>query len=390
VIYLDHNATTPLDPRVLEAMMPYLRGSFGNAASRHHAPGREAAAAVEMARAQVADLIGADPREIVFTSGATEADNLALKGLAASSAYAGRRHIVTVRTEHHAVLDPCEALHGAGFEVERLPVDVEGRIDMGRLEEALRPDTLLVSVMAANNETGVLHPLRAIGHACRARGVLFHTDATQAFGKIPIDVTADAIDLLSFSAHKFHGPKGAGGLYVRRRSPRVRLEPLLHGGGHEGGRRSGTLDVPAIVGLGVAATICRAEGQAEQDRVRRLRDRLQGGLIDALSGVRVNGGLAPRLGGTLNVCIEGLDAESLIARLPDLAISTASACTTAVARPSHVLGAMGLSDPLIQSALRFSLGRFTTQDEIDRTLSLVIDAVLRERTEGPERPSCAL
>jgi cysteine desulfurase len=390
VIYLDHNATTPLDPRVLEAMMPYLRGSFGNAASRHHAPGREAAAAVEVARAQVAELIGADPREIVFTSGATEADNLALKGLAASSAYAGRRHIVTVRTEHSAVLDPCEALHGAGFEVERLPVDGEGRIDMGRLEEALRPDTLLVSVMAANNETGVLHPLRAIGHACRARGVPFHTDATQAFGKIPIDVTTDAIDLLSFSAHKFHGPKGAGGLYVRRRSKRVRLEPLHHGGGHEGGRRSGTLDVPAIVGLGVAATICRAEGQAEQDRVRRLRDRLQGGLIDAISGLRVNGGLAPRLAGTLNVCIEGLDAESLIARLPDLAISTASACTTAVARPSHVLGAMGLSDPLIQSALRFSLGRFTTQDEIDRALSLVIDAVSRERTEGPERPSCAL
>ena len=289
MIYLDYNATTPLDPRVFAAMQPFFMRNYGNAASRHHAMGRAAAAAVDRARDQAAAVIGAEAREIYFTSGATESNNLALFGAAASPAYRERRHIVTVRTEHRAVLDPCRILEDRGYAVTRLGVDGAGRLSLEELAAALRDDTLLVSAMHANNEIGVLHDLGAIGALCRERGVLFHTDATQSFGKEPIDVANDGIDLLSFSAHKFCGPKGAGALFVRRRGPRARLEPLIHGGGHERGLRSGTLNVPAVVGLGAAAELCQGEGAAEKDRVRALRDRLHVGLADRLEGVTVNG-----------------------------------------------------------------------------------------------------
>lgn len=378
-IYLDYNATTPLDPRVLEAMDPFLRGSFGNAASRHHGPGRQAAEAVEQARKRVAAVIGADPREICWTSGATESNNLALKGVAASRAYSERRHIITVRTEHRAVLDPCRHLEDQGFEVTTLGVDGCGRLDLAQLQDALRDDTLVVSVMHGNNEIGVLHPIAEIGRLCRARKVLFHTDATQSFGKEEIDVNADCIDLLSFSAHKVYGPKGVGGLFVRRRGPRVRCEALIHGGGHERGLRSGTLNVPGIVGLGAAAELSRTERETEQHRVRGLRDRLQEGLVSAIEGTVVNGAAAPRLAGTLNVSFEGVDGDSLIKRLPDVAVSTASACTSASLQPSYVLGALGLGEELLLGSLRFSLGRFTTENEIDRALHQVVAAVAVER-----------
>lgn len=380
-IYLDYNATTPLDPRVLEAMEPFLRGSFGNAASRHHRPGREASQAVEQAREQVAAVLGADPREIYWTSGATESNNLALKGVAASPAYSERRHIITVRTEHRAVLDPCRHLEDQGFEVTTLNVDGCGHLDLGRLQDALRDDTLVVSVMHGNNEIGVLHSITEIGRLCRARKILFHTDATQSFGKEPIDVDADCIDLLSLSAHKVYGPKGVGALFVRRRGPRVRCEALIHGGGHERGLRSGTLNVPGIVGLGAAAELSRKEQKTEQPRVRGLRDRLQKGLVSAIEEVVVNGAAAPRLAGTLNVSFEGVDGDSLIKRLPDVAVSTASACTSASLQPSYVLGALGLSEELLLGSVRFSLGRFTTEDEIDRALDQTVAAVAAERQQ---------
>jgi len=375
LIYLDYNATTPLDRRVLAAMRPYLEDAFGNAASRHHRLGCAASGAVERAREQVASLIGADPREIVWTSGATESNNLALKGLAAATAYDGRRHVVTVRTEHHAVIDPCRWLETQGFEVTWLAVDERGQIDLDALDAAIRDDTLVVSVMHANNEVGTLHPVPEIGRRCRARGVLFHTDATQSVGKEPVDVEAGCIDLLSFSAHKMYGPKGSGGLYVRRRGPRVRLEPIIHGGGHERGARSGTLNVPGIVGLGAAAELCAAEMDAERARVAGLRDRLQSAVVTALPHTVVNGDGAPRLAGTLNVSFPGVDAEALLRRLPDLCVSTASACTSAAVQPSHVLGALGLDDDLLLGSVRLSAGRFTTEDEIDRAATALVDAV---------------
>ena len=368
VIYLDYNATTPLDPRVFAAMEPFFKASFGNAASRHHALGREAAEAVEHARGQVASVLGADPREIYWTSGATEANNLALLGLTASPAYEKRRHVVTVCTEHRAVLDPCRHLEERGFEVTYLRVDGGGRLDLDELEGALRDDTLVVTVMHANNEIGVIHPIAEIGRRCRARGVLFHTDAVQSFGKEAIDVDAACIDLLSLSAHKFYGPKGVGALYVRRRGPRVRTRPQIHGGGHERGLRSGTLNVPGIVGLGAAADICHLEREAEQPRVRRLRDRLQEALLAAIPGTLVNGAEHPRLAGTLNVSFPGVDAEELIERLPGVALSTASACTSAAMHPSYVLGALGLSEDRVRGSVRLSLGRFTTEQEIDATV----------------------
>ncbi len=379
LIYLDYNATTPLDPRVLEAMRPFFEDRFGNAASRHHRLGRQASEEVDRARETVASLIGADPREVYWTSGATESNNIALKGLAASPAYTKRRHIITVRTEHRAVLDPCRQLENQGFEVTTLGVDSFGRLDLERLEETLRDDTLVVSAMHGNNEIGVLHPIAEIGRLCRARKILFHTDATQSFGKEEIDVNADSIDLLSFSAHKMYGPKGIGGLYVRRRGPRVRCEALIHGGGHERGLRSGTLNVPGIVGLGAATDLCRRERRSEQSRIRGLRDRLQEGIVSAIEGTVVNGPPAPRLAGTLNVSFGGVDADSLIQRLPDLAVSTASACTSASLQPSYVLGALGLSEELLLGSVRFSLGRFTTGNEIDRALELIAGAIAKER-----------
>lgn len=369
MIYLDHNATTPVDPRVLEAMLPFLRENFGNPASRHHRFGCEAAEAVEAARGKVARLIGADPREIVFTSGATESDNLAILGVAAR----GGNHVVTVATEHRAVLDPCEELARRGWKVTWLGVDGRGGLDLAKLEAALTEQTTLVSIMHANNETGVLHPIREIGAICKKRGVLFHTDATQSFGKEPIDVEADGVDLLSASAHKVHGPKGVGILYLRRRNPHVRCEPLMHGGGHERGLRSGTLNVPGIVGMGAAAELC---APTEQERIRGLRDRLQRGI-----GGEVNGDPVRRLAGTLNVSFPELDAEALMKAMPEVAASTASACTSAAQQPSYVLGAMGKDDARIRGSVRFSLGRFTTAEEIDAAVGLVTRSVAALRKE---------
>jgi cysteine desulfurase len=380
-IYLDYNATTPLDPRVLEAMLPFFRERFGNPASRHHRLGCDAAEAVEAARADVAAVLGADPREIVWTSGATESNNLAILGAAAAPASASRdRHIVTVATEHRSVLDPCEHLERRGWKVTVLGVDRDGLVDLDRLSRAVTDRTLLVSVMHANNETGVLQPIREIAALCKARGALFHTDATQSFGKEPIDVRAWGIDLLSASAHKICGPKGAGFLYVRRRDPHVRLEPLLHGGGHERGLRSGTLNVPAVVGLGAAAAICRAEGPAEQARIRALRDRLEKGILSALSGVEVNGHPERRVATTSNLSFLGLDGEVLMKAIPGVAVSSASACTSARLQPSYVLGAMGRDDERLRGSIRFSLGRFTTPEEIDAAVAAVVSAVNALRT----------
>jgi len=380
MIYLDYNATTPLDPRVLEAMLPFFRERFGNAASRHHGPGKEAAAAVEKARQQAAAVIGADPEEIYWTSGATESDNLAIKGVAVAPAYVTKgNHILSAVTEHRAVLDPCEHLEGRGFKVTYLGVDRRGMIDLQKLSDLITPKTLLVSLMHANNETGVLHPIAEIGAICRKKGVLFHTDATQTFGKERIDVESDSIDLLSASAHKFCGPKGAGMLYVRKRNPRVRCEPILHGGGHERGLRSGTLNVPSIVGFGAAAEFCRKEMPAEQPRLRELRDRFESGLRKGLDGVGVNGHPERRLAHTTNLSFAGIESEALMKIMPDLAVSTSSACTSALLQPSYVLGALGSSEEAIRGSVRFSLGRFTTDAEIDTAVSLLIEAVRQLR-----------
>jgi cysteine desulfurase len=368
MIYLDHNATTPLDPRVLDAMMPFLTDRFGNAASRHHPLGCDAATAVETAREQVASTIGADPREIIWTSGATESNNLALQGVLGSPVYK-KRHVVTVATEHRAVLDTCEVLALRDVDVTYLSVDAAGRIDLDRLAAAITRETLLVSVMHGNNETGVIHPIAQIGALCRERGVLFHTDATQSFAKTPIDVNAMRIDLLSASAHKIHGPKGVGVLYVRRRDPRVRCQPLLHGGGHERGLRSGTLNVPGVVGMGVAATLPFDEG------IGTLRDRLEQALVSRLDDVEVNGHGATRLATTTNLSFAGVDGARLMKRMPDLAVSSSSACTSALLQPSYVLGAMGCDEARARGSVRFSLGRFTTEEEVDIAVDTVVAAV---------------
>jgi cysteine desulfurase len=368
MIYLDHNATTPLDPRVLDAMMPFLTDRFGNAASRHHPLGCDAATAVETAREQVASTIGADPREIIWTSGATESNNLALQGVLGSPVYK-KRHVVTVATEHRAVLDTCEVLALRDVDVTYLSVDAAGRIDLDRLAAAITRETLLVSVMHGNNETGVVHPIAQIGALCRERGVLFHTDATQSFAKTPIDVNAMRIDLLSASAHKIHGPKGVGVLYVRRRDPRVRCQPLLHGGGHERGLRSGTLNVPGVVGMGVAATLPFDEG------IGTLRDRLEQALVSRLDDVEVNGHGATRLATTTNLSFAGVDGARLMKRMPDLAVSSSSAYTSALLQPSYVLGAMGCDEARARGSVRFSLGRFTTEEEVDIAVDTVVAAV---------------
>lgn len=384
MIYLDHNATTPIDARVLEAMMPYLTGEFGNAASRQHAAGCRAAQAVESAREQVARLLGADPREVLFTSGATESDNLAILGTAGSEIHArDRRQVVTVLTEHPAVLDPCRELARRGFPVTLLEVDREGRIDLDQLEQAIGERTLLVSVMHGNNETGLLHPLEEIGRLTRTAGALFHTDATQTVGKEPLDLLRCNIDLLSLSAHKMYGPKGAGALYVRRRRPRVRLHPRQFGGGHERGLRSGTANVPAIVGLGAAAELAAARREQDRIDVGSLRDRLEGALLE-LDGVRRNGPASPRLSGTSNLSFAGIEAEELMKETRELAVSTASACTSAAIQPSHVLGAMGLDDERIRGSIRFSLGRGTTAAEIEQAIEMIRGALedLRDRTNG--------
>lgn len=373
-VYLDYQATTPVDPRVLEQMLPYFTEQYGNPASVSHAYGWVAESAVKQAREQLAQAIGADPSEIIFTSGATEANNLAIKGVA--EAYLGKgRHLVTVETEHRAILDPCTYLEGLGFEVTRLPVQADGRLDLDRLNTVIRSDTVLVSVMAANNEIGILQPLEAIGTLCHDRQVLFHTDAAQGIGKIPLDVQRQNIDLLSLTAHKIYGPKGIGALYIRRRDPRVQLATQLHGGGQERGWRSGTLPVPQIVGFGAAVALAMANMDRENDRLRDLRDRLWLRL-QTIDGIYLNGDLEQRLSGNLNVSFDEVNGQALLLALQsDIAVSSGSACTTAKVEPSHVLQALGRSPEQVLASLRFGLGRFTTPEEIEYAATKTIAAV---------------
>jgi cysteine desulfurase len=376
-IYLDYQATTPLDPRVLEAMLPYLTERFGNAASAAHAFGWEAEAAVKVARGQVATALNAHPDEIVWTSGATEAINLAIKGVAEA---AHGRHLVTLATEHPAVLDTCRALEARGFAVTYLPVDEQGVVEPAAVAAALRTDTCLVSVAHANNEIGTVQDIAAIGKLVRAAGALFHVDAAQTFGKLPIDVAE--IDLLSLSAHKLYGPKGVGALYVRRRNPRVRLASQIHGGGHQRGMRSGTLNVPGIVGLGVATELAMAEMATEAPRLAALRDRLWQRL-QVLEHVKLNGHPARRLPGNLNVSFAQAPADAVLARLPELALSSGAACSSASLEPSHVLRAIGVPDELAKCTLRFGLGRPTTAEDIEAVADAVIAAVTTVRVANP-------
>jgi cysteine desulfurase len=376
-IYLDHHATTPLDPRVLDAMMPFLQQDFGNAASVTHAYGRRAAAAVEDARERVAAAIGAQPREIVFTSGATEANNLAIQG-SARLRPASRDRLVTVATEHPAVLEPCEALQVEGFETTLLPVDTAGLVDPDAVEAAIGDRTALVSVMLANNEIGVLQPIREIGARCRARGVPLHTDAAQAVGKVAVDVNELGVDLLSLCAHKFYGPKGVGALYVRRRRPRSRLVPIQHGGGHEGGLRAGTLPVAQIVGLASALDLCLLDLVAEAERQAALRDGLWDALRNACPGSIRNGHPERCLPGNLSVTFQGVDADRLLLALHDVAISSGSACSTASPRPSHVLLALGFSEERARASVRIGLGRGTSREDLDRAAARIAEEVGRQ------------
>jgi cysteine desulfurase len=381
-IYMDNNATTPVDPRVLEAMLPYFCEEFGNAASRIHAFGWRAEEAVDKAREQIARLIGATPKEIIFTSGATESDNLALKGVAEMYRDKGT-HIVTQVTEHKAVLDSAKRLERQGFEVTYLPVDRDGLVDPDDVERALRETTILISIMAANNEIGVVQPLEEIGRIAKDRGVLFHSDAAQAAGKVPVDVEAWGVDLVSLSAHKMYGPKGVGALYVRRRAPRVRLSPMMDGGGHERGMRSGTLDVPGIVGFGAACELACEEMEAEAERIRALRDRLQSGILSHLEEVYLNGHPDRRLPGTCNLSFAYVEGESLVTGLNDIALSSGSACTSVGHESSHVLEALGLNTEMIDSSLRFCLGRFNTEEEVDYVIQKVREVVERLRELSP-------
>lgn len=381
-VYLDHQATTPLDPRVLEAMLPWLTGGFGNAASRQHAYGWAAESAVAAAREEIAAALGAEPREVVFTSGATESNNLAILG-AARAARAKGSHVVTSAAEHRAVLDPCRALEAEGFTATVLAPDGTGRVSADAVAGALTERTVLVSLMAANNEVGTLNPVAEIAALCAERGVPFHTDAAQAFGKVPFDVRS-GVALASLSAHKLYGPKGVGALFVRAR-PRVALAPIVHGGGHERGLRSGTLNVPGIVGFGAAARLARRELETEGPRLAALRDRLEGAIRGALDGVTLNGHLADRLPGNLSLSFAGVDGDRLIGSLRDLAVSSGSACTTALAEPSHVLRALGVPETLAKATVRFGLGRFTTEAEVDFAAETVVATVRRLRTEMTSR-----
>ena len=377
-IYLDYSATTPCDPKVVEAMLPYFTQHFGNAASRHHSFGWQAEEAVEYAREQVAQLIGAEPKEIIFTSGATEADNLALKGVIETYAQKGN-HIITCQIEHKAVLDTCKRLEKEGAEVTYLPVQADGLIDLTELEAAIQPNTVLITIMYANNETGTVMPVREIGALARKHEVLFFTDATQAVGKIPVDVNRDNIDLLALSAHKMYGPKGIGALYVRRKGPRVRLMAQIDGGGHEKGMRSGTLNVPGIVGLGKAAELCLQEMVPDAARLSALRDQLETDLL-SLGEVTVNGSREQRLPHVTNLSFKDVEANGLIMELnKEIALSSGSACTSATLEPSYVLKALGLPDDLAHSSLRFALGRFTTAEEIAYAIERVSKAVKKLR-----------
>ncbi len=381
-IYMDNQATTPLDPRVLEAMMPWLTTKFGNAASRNHSFGWEAERAVDAAREQVAHLIGATAKEIVFTSGATESDNLAIKGIAEMYRERGH-HIVTQATEHKAVLDTCKRLERRGCRVTFLPVKADGIVDLDDVRRAIDDKTILVSIMAANNEIGVLQPIREIGQICHERGVLFHTDAVQAVGKVPFHVIDDFVDLASISAHKIYGPKGVGALYVRRRNPRVQLAAEIDGGGHERGMRSGTLNVPGIVGLGKACELAGENLLQEASRTQCLRDRLKAKLEAGLDYVQVNGSMEHRLSGNLNMSFLYVEGESLLMGIDDVAVSSGSACTSATLEPSYVLKALGLGDEVAHSSIRFGLGRFTTEAEVDYVAAKTIQVVRRLRELSP-------
>ena len=385
-VYLDNHATTRVDPRVVAALLPYFTEVYGNAASVSHRYGWQAGAAVDRAREQVAALVGADPREVVFTSGATEANNLALKGALPALRRKGD-HLVTSAIEHKAVLDPLRRLAREGWSLTVVPCDAEGLVTAEAVEAALTERTVLVSVMAANNEVGTLNPIGAIGRLCRRRGILFHTDATQAVGKVPLDVQADAIDLLSLSAHKFHGPKGIGALYVRRREPQVRLTPLFDGGGHERGVRSGTVAVPLAVGLGEAAAIAGRERDEESARILELRERLHAGIVARVDRVRLNGHPSRRLPGNLNLSFADVDGEALMMAMRDIAVSSGAACTSAVPEPSHVLRAMGLDEALARASLRFGLGRFSTAEEVDFAAEYVAAAVARLRAHAGPAPA---
>jgi len=381
-IYMDNHATTPLDPRVLEAMMPYLTGKFGNAASRNHSFGWEAEQAVETAREQVAKLIGATAKEIIFTSGATESDNLAIKGIAEMYRERGKA-IITQVTEHKAVLDTCKRLEKHGYRVTWLPVNSDGIIDIEDLKRAIDEETILVTIMAANNEIGVLQPVREIGRLCHEKGVLFHTDAVQAVGKVPFNVIDDCVDVASISAHKIYGPKGVGALYVRRRNPRVQIAAQIDGGGHERGMRSGTLNVPGIVGLGKACEIAMAEMEPEAARLRGLRDQLKTKLEAELDYVHVNGSMEHRLPGNLNMSFVYVEGESLLMGINDVAVSSGSACTSATLEPSYVLKALGLGDDVAHSSIRFGLGRFNTEAEVDYVAARVVNVVRHLRELSP-------
>jgi cysteine desulfurase len=381
-IYMDNHATTPLDPRVLDAMMPYLTSTFGNAASRNHSFGWEAEKAVEVAREQIAKLIGATAKEIIFTSGATESNNLAIKGIAEMYRERGN-HIITQVTEHKAVLDTCKRMEKAGFRVTYLPVKADGLIDLDDLKRAIDDKTILVTIMFANNEIGVIQPIAEIGKICREKGVIFHTDAVQAIGKVPVDVNSQNIDVLSLSGHKIYGPKGVGALYVRRRNPRVQISEQINGGGHERGMRSGTLNVPGIVGLGKACEIAREEMASEDKRLRALRDKLKAKLESSLDYIHVNGSMEHRLPGNLNMSFVYVEGESLLMGINDIAVSSGSACTSATLEPSYVLKALGLGDDVAHSSIRFGLGRFNSEAEVDYVADKVIDIVQKLRELSP-------
>jgi len=381
-IYFDNHATTPVDPRVLDAMLPYFREHFGNAASRNHKYGWEAEEAVEIARKQVADLIGASAKEIVFTSGATESDNLAIRGAAYMYRDKGD-HIITAVTEHKAVIDTCKRLEKEGFRVTYLPVRNDGLIDLDRLRDAITVKTTLITIMTANNEIGVLQPIADIGAIAKERGVLFHTDAVQAVGKVPFDVTAANVHMASISAHKMYGPKGVGALYVRRRSPRVLLTPIIEGGGHERGMRSGTLNVPGIVGFGKAAELCRLEMAADAAHTRGLRDRLNQKLHQHLDELSINGSMEHRLPGSLNISFAYVEGESLLMGINDVAVSSGSACTSASLEPSYVLKALGAGDEMAHSSIRFGLGRFNTEEEVDYVAEKLVGVVRKLREMSP-------
>jgi cysteine desulfurase len=381
-IYFDNHATTPVDPRVVEAMLPYFTEKYGNAASRNHEYGWKAEEAVENARGQIAKLINATPKEIVFTSGATESTNLAIKGIAEMYREKGN-HIITQVTEHKATLDTCKRLEKYGYEVTYLPVAKDGRVDLDELRKAITPKTILISIMYANNEIGVVQPIAEIGKIAKEKGVFFHVDGVQAIGKIPVDVQKDGIDMLSISAHKLYGPKGVGALYVRRKNPRVQLAAIIDGGGHERGMRSGTLNVPGIVGLGKACELCQQEMATESERLQRLRERLRESIMSRLDETFINGSMVHRLPHNINISFAYVEGESLLMGINDIAVSSGSACTSATLEPSYVLKALGVGEDLAHTSIRFGLGRFNTEEEVDYVANRVVETVQRLRELSP-------